>query len=448
MGTGHITVCAMPHAGGFHQASWRREGAKGNDLWNPDLWRDIARTAERGLLDAVFFADNAALWPVPEHLRQHTAKVGVWDALIVASLVATVTEHIGVIATAHTEFQQPYILARQMACLDHLSRGRIGWNIVTAGIAAEYANFGKEQILDKEKLYARATEFVEVVKGLWDSWEDDAYVIDKQSGIFFDPDKLHTLDHQGEFYSARGPLNVMRPPQGYPVLAQAGGSGPGKVLAGTVGELIFTPLNGEAAVTFSKDVREIAAQAGREPSAIKVLSQLMPVVAPTDEEAQEKWATLQRMLHPDLARGVIESLLGEDISGYPLDEPLPETGQHQGIKGYREAVLSFRMPDGRKPTVRELIENYKGPGTVVGSPSTIADYMEKEIASGACDGFALLVQGLPEELEDFVDLVVPELQKRGRFRTTYEPGTFREKLGFARPENQFTVRPESLVSQS
>jgi alkanesulfonate monooxygenase len=398
----------------------------------------MARTAERGLLDAVFFADNAALWPVPEHLRHHTAKVGVWDALIVASLVATVTDRIGIIATAHTEFQQPYILARQMACLDHVSHGRMGWNIVTSGIPAEYSNFGKPQSLDKEERYASATEFVNVVKGLWDSWEDDAYVIDQKSGIFFDPEKLHTLDHKGEFYSVRGPLNVMRPLQGYPVLAQAGGSGPGKVLAGTVGELIFTPLTGATAVSYSKEVRGIAAQAGREPSAIKILSQLTPVVAPTDEEAQEKWVALQRRLHPDIARGVIETMMGQDISGYPLDEPLPETGQWNGVKGFRDAVLSFRMPDGSKPTVRELIENYKGPGTVVGSPSTIADYMENEIASGACDGFALLLQGMPEELEDFVDLVVPELQKRGRFRTAYDQGTFREQLGFARPENQFT----------
>ncbi|MET4901157.1 NtaA/DmoA family FMN-dependent monooxygenase [Paenarthrobacter sp. CC6] len=448
MGTEHITVCAMPHAGGFHQASWRRSGAKGNDIWNPDLWKDIARTAERGLLDAVFFADNAALWPVPEHLRHHTAKVGVWDAIIAASVAASVTDHIGVIATAHTEFQQPYILARQMACLDHLSRGRIGWNIVTSGIPAEYANFGKEQILDKEKIYAKATEFVEVVKGLWDSWEDDAYVIDQDSGVFFDPDKLHTLDHQGKYYSARGPLNVMRSPQGYPVLAQAGGSGPGKVLAGTVGELIFTPLSGEAGIAYRKDIHEVAAQVGRKATDIKVLAQLMPVVAPTDEEAQEKWAELQRLLHPDIARGAIESMLREDISGYPLDEPLPETTSPDAIVGYRDAVLSFRMPDGRKPTVRELIENYKGPGTVVGSPSTIADYMENEIESGACDGFCLLVQGLPEELEDFVNLVVPELQKRGRFRTSYKEGTLRDQLGFARPENQFALKPESLVSQS
>jgi N-acetyl-S-(2-succino)cysteine monooxygenase len=440
----HITVCAMPHAGGFHQGSWRREGTKGNDIWNPELWKDFARTAERGLLDAVFFADNVALWPVPEHLRHHTAKVGVWDAVVAAAMTASATEQIGIIATVHTEFHHPYTLARQIASLDHLTGGRMGWNVVTSGAKSEYDNVGMEPPLDKELVYAKATEFVEVVKGLWDSWEDDAYEIDQESGTFFDPDKLHVLDHQGEFYSARGPLNVMRPPQGYPVFAQAGGSAPGKVLAGTVGELLFTPLTGPAAVAYSNDVREIAAQAGRNPSSIKVLAQLMPVVAPTDEEAQEKWVTLQQLLHPDIARGAIESMLGEDISGYPLDEPLPETGEWSGIKGYRDAVLSFRMPDGSKPTVRELIENYKGPGTIVGSPSTIADYMENQVASGACDGFALLLQGMPEELEDFVDLVVPELQKRGRFRTAYGQGTFREQLGLARPENQFARTPEKL----
>jgi alkanesulfonate monooxygenase len=409
---------------------------------------EIGRTAERGCLDAVFFADNLALWPVPEHLRHHTAKVGVWDALIVASVVAGVTERIGIVATAHTEFQQPYILARQMACLDHYSHGRMGWNIVTSGIPAEYANLGKEPTQSKDQLYARATEYVELVKGLWDSWEDDAYLVDQGAGVFFDPDKLHTLDHKGEFYSSKGPLNVMRPPQGYPVLAQAGGSGPGKVLAGTVGELVFTPLNGAAGVAYRNDIRDIAAKAGRGSQAVKVLAQLMPVVAATDAEAEEKWATLQQLLHPDINRGALESMLGEDISGYPQDEPLPETGETSKIQGYRDAVMSFRMPDGRRPTVRELLANYKGPGTVVGSPATIADYMENEIASGACDGFCLLVQGLPEELDDFVNLVVPELQRRGRFRTSYPAGTFREQLSFARPENQYATTSTIVADRS
>lgn len=446
MATNHITVCAMPHAGGFHQGSWRRPDTKGNDIWNPDLWRDAARTAERGLLDAIFFADNQALWPVPEHLRHHTAKVGVWDALIVASVVAAATEHIGVIATAHTEFHEPYALARQLACLDFVSHGRIGWNIVTSGIPLEVANFSDAEITDPAVRYARATEFVEVVKGLLDSWEDDSYVIDQENGVFFDPDKLHTLNHKGDFFSVRGPLNVMRPPQGYPVFAQAGGSGPGKLLAGTVGELIFTPLSGAPAAAYSAEVKQIAADAGRETSSVKVLAQLMPVVAATDEEANEKWLELQRMLHPDIARGVIEAMLGVDISGFDQDKPLPELPPTQGVQGYRDAVLNFRLLDGRVPTVRELIENYRGPGTVVGSPSTIADYMEAEVDSGACDGFALLLQGMPEELEDFVNFVVPELQRRERFRTEYSAGTFRDRLGIERPAGRYVKVTAGVTS--
>lgn len=437
----HITVCAMPHAGGWHQGSWRRPGASGNDIWNPDLWRNVARTAERGLLDAIFFADNQALWPVPEHLRHHTAKVGVWDALIVASVVASATDKIGIIATAHTEFHEPYSLARQLACLDFLSRGRIGWNIVTSGIPAEMQNFRDAEVNDPEVRYARATEFVEVMKGLWDSWEDDAYLVDQEAGVFFDPDRLHTLDHRGEFFSVKGPLNVMRPPQGYPVFAQAGGSGPGKVLAGTVGELIFTPLSGPAAAAYTREVKQVAVDAGRLASDVTVLAQLTPVVAETDEAANEKWVELQRLLHPDIALGAVESMLGVPIGHYPQDEPLPELPVTKGmIKGYRDSVLNFRMPDGRIPTVRELVENFRGPGTIVGSPATIADYMEAQVDQGACDGFALLMQGMPEELEDFVNLVVPELQRRGRFHNEYAEGTFREKLGITRPVNRNSAR--------
>ncbi|MEW1809957.1 NtaA/DmoA family FMN-dependent monooxygenase [Pseudarthrobacter phenanthrenivorans] len=437
----HITICAMPHAGGWHQASWRRKGAKGNDIWNPELWKGIARTAERGMLDAVFFADNSALWGMPEHLRKYTAKVGGWDAIIAAAMAASVTERIGIVATAQTEYQQPYILARQMACLDYLSGGRIGWNIVTSAFPLEAQNHGMEAMTDKDLRYAKAAEFVEVVKSLWDSWEDDAYVIDQESGIFFDPDKLHTPDHQGQFYSVRGPLNIMRPPQGYPVLAQAGASGPGKVLAGTVADLVFTNASGEAAAAYRKDIHAIAAEAGREPSDVKVLAMLCPVIAPTDEEAQEKWVELQRMLPPELQRSFIELGLG-DTSGFSLDEPLPEkpasTSHSQGLL---DALYNFRMPDGRKPTFGELLENYPGLGTVVGSPTTIADYMENEIESGACDGFVVLMQGVPEELEDFVNFVVPELQKRGRLRTSYgEEMTFRERLGLPRPENQFSKK--------
>jgi FMN-dependent oxidoreductase (nitrilotriacetate monooxygenase family) len=434
----HITVCAMPHAGGWHQASWRRPETVGNDIWNPDLWRSIARTAERGKLDALFFADNLSLWPVPEHLRHHTAKVGVWDAVVLASLAAMSTQRIGIVATVHTEYQQPYILARQMACLDHLSRGRIGWNVVTSAGPQDAANIRREGLVSTETRYARATEFVKVARGLWDSWEDDAYLIDQERGVFFDPAKLHSLNHEGDFFNVRGPLNIMRSPQGYPVLAQAGGSGPGKQLAGEIGELIFTPLTGEAGRAYRSDVLQIAERAGRKASSVKVLSQLMPVVGATDEEAERKWTWLQSHLDPDIARGVLEAMLAVDLSQFPLDEPLPDLGKTDRIQGYRDAVMSFTK-DGRRPTLRELIRDFRGPGTVVGSPKTIADYMEREVDSGVCDGFALLLQGAPEELNDFVDHVVPELQRRKRFRTEYSNTTFRDMLGLERPANQFAA---------
>lgn len=201
--------------------------------------------------------------------------------------------------------------------------------------------------------------------------------------------------------------------------------------------MIFTPLSGDASEAYGQDVRRVAAAAGRDPDSIKILSQLMPVVAPTDVEAEEKWRLLQSKLHPDLARSVVEAMLAIDLSQFPLDEPLPELGKTNSIQGYRDAVLSFTK-DGRKPTVRELIHEYRGPGTIVGSPATIADYMENQVDSGACDGFALLLQGCPEELNDFVDYVVPELQRRGRFRNEYDNATFRDLLKLGRPRNQFS----------
>jgi FMN-dependent oxidoreductase (nitrilotriacetate monooxygenase family) len=440
MTSSHIPVCVMPHAGGWHQASWRRPNTKGNDIWNIDLWLELARTAERGKLDAVFMADNQSLWPVPENLRHHTAKVGVWDALIMATAMASVTERIGLVATAHTEFHQPYELARQLACIDHLSHGRAGWNIVTSAGPQDAKNFSNAGQVSTELRYQKATEFVDVVKKLWDSWEDDAYLIDQEAGIFFDPAKLHATNFAGNHYHVEGPFNVMRPPQGYPVLAQAGSSGPGRHLAATVGEIIFSPLGGAVGKAYRDDVLRIAQEAGRDFGAVKVLAQITPVIGRTGQEANDKWDWLQDNLHPDLARGVVEAMLGIDLSPYPLDEPLPDLGATDRIQGYRDAVLSYSV-DGRTPTVREFLTGFKGPGTLIGDAQTIADHMESEIAAGVCDGFVLCLQGCPEELEDFVDLVVPELRRRGRFRSDYEADTLRGHLGLSRPSNQFAAVP-------
>ncbi|MFI5627008.1 LLM class flavin-dependent oxidoreductase [Nocardioides sp. NPDC051685] len=447
MTSNHINVCVMPHAGGWHKASWRRPDTTGNDIWNPDLWRGIAQTAERGKLDAVFMADNQSVWPMSNELRHLTAKVGVWDALIAVTMMASVTEHIGLIATAHTQFHQPYILARQLACIDHLSGGRTGWNVVTSGSPFDAANFSGAGQVSTELRYDRATEFVALVKKLWDSWEDDAYLIDKEAGVFYDASKMHPTEHHGTHFDVAGPLNIMRPPQGYPVIAQAGSSGPGREFAASVGEVIFTPLTGDAGRAYTEGLREVAASKGRGRADMKVLSQITPVIGRTDQEAQDKWEWLASHLDPRLALDDMEGMLGVDLKGYDLDEPLPELGDNRLTEGYRQAVLSLSI-DGRKPTLRELIARFNVPGTVVGSPETIADYMENEVDSGVCDGFILCLQGTPEELEDFVDLVVPELQRRGRFRTEYEHSTLRETLGFKRPANQFATTLDRVPSEA
>jgi FMN-dependent oxidoreductase (nitrilotriacetate monooxygenase family) len=437
----HIPIATMPHIGGWHGAAWRRPTSRAEDFTNPNLWVELAQIAEGAKLDAVFYGDSFSLWPVPEHLRPFTARIGAWDAMTISSMVAAQTEKIGIIATAHTEFVHPYALARQFATLDRISGGRAGWNLVTSGTPGDQSNFDAiAELASPESRYERAFEYLEVVKGLWDSWEDDAFIIDRAKGVFFDGAKLHAVKHRGKYFNVDGPLNVARPIQGYPVIAQAGGSAPGRQLAGSIGELLFTALSGQAAVGYRSGVRRIAAEAGRVPDRdMTVLAQLTPVVAETHEEAQQKWQFLQENTPEELLRSPVEMMLAHDLSQYPSDMPISELkGIQGGIEGYRQTVLSYRNPDGSIPTIAELVRGFKGPGTVVGSAEEVADYMEAEVAAGACDGFLLFLQGIPDELQDFVDLVIPELRRRGRFRTEYDDdGTLRGRFGFSRPRNQF-----------
>jgi FMN-dependent oxidoreductase (nitrilotriacetate monooxygenase family) len=434
-------ICVLPHAAGYHQASWRRPRTVGNDIWNWDLWRGIAQRAEAARLDAVFLADNVSLWPVPEEVRHRTAKVGGWDAFVMATAMATATSQIGIVATGHTEFYAPYTIARKVACIDHLSRGRAGWNVVTSAGPQDAKNYHDRGQPANHERYARATEFVDVVKGLWDSWDDDAYEIDQAAGRFYDPAKLHELNHHGHFYDVAGPLNVMRPPQGYPVLAQAGLSGPGRRFAGTIGELIFTPLNGSAGRAAAEEIRGFAAEAGRRRDDLRILSQVLPITGRTDAEAEGKWEFLQNAMEMEIARGQVGSMLSLDLSTLPLDQPLPELGTTDRVQGGRDAAKAYIAKRaevlGRPPTVRELIVSYRGSGVVVGSAKTVADYLESEVDSGACDGFVVLTHGLPEDFDDFVSLAIPELQRRGRFRTEYRGSTLRDHLGLRRPVSQY-----------
>lgn len=439
-----MILCGMPHLGSWHYGAWRLPNAQ-NDFWNLEMWREYARRAEAAKFDAVFYADHMSLWPVVESVRHHTAKVGGWDALMLGAVTAEVTEKIGIICTGHTEYQSPYPLARQLAVLDHISGGRAGWNIVTSSGEWEVGNFREGAARPTEERYERAEEFADAVTGLWDSWEDDAYLIDKESGVFYDPEKLHQLNHRGKYYHVDGPLNVMRPPQGHPVLAQAGSSGPGTAFAAKTAELVFTPLSGQAAIDYANRVRSLAAENGRDPSKIRVLEQLLPVVAETDEAAEVKWAEMQSLQNIEVAMSIIQIMLGVDLSGLELDEPVPELEDTNNIRSYREAIMNVRRPDGSKPTLREIVLDWKGPGTVVGSPKTVADWMIAEVDSGACDGFVTLGQAMPDSFNDFFDMVVPELQRRGRFRTEYPEGkTFRERIGLERPANRFVESREQI----
>jgi alkanesulfonate monooxygenase len=330
------------------------------------------------------------------------------------------------------------------ASLDHISRGRSGWNVVTSAGTEQAQNFGKDEQDPVELRYARALEYVDVVRKLWDSWEDDAYIRDREAGIFYDPVKMHVTNHNGEFYKVKGPLNLMRPPQGHPVLAQAGSSGPGKQLAASIGDIIFTPHTGQAAREYRREIKQLAQSMGRDPDSVKVLSQITPVVGQTQQDADDKWAELQRLAHPDILRATVEAMSGLNLAGLDLDQPIPEdVGGVMRVTGYHDAVMDYIRT--QKPTVRELIHGYKGPGTIVGTPCSIADYMESEVDSGACDGFILLVQGMPEELEDFVDMTVPELQRRGRFRSHYEGKTLRDHLGLSVPYNQFEGKASEVL---
>lgn len=443
----NITMCVLPHAGGYHNAAWRRPDGGSDRIWEWEQWKCIAQTAERGLFDAIFIADLVALWPIREDLRHLTTKVGQWDAFTLAAAMAVVTERIGIVATAHTEYNEPYNIARRVASLDHLSRGRAGWNVVTSASQDQAVNFGFDAQIPREERYRRAWEFVEVVTKLWDTWEDDSYLVDKEAGAFYDPTKVRLVEHSGEHYRVRGPLNVMRPPQGHPVIAQAGASGPGRRLAAGIGEIVFTPHSGEVAKAYYDEVKQAAVEMGRDPDDVKILSQINPIVASTDQAAEAEWQRLQEMLDPRLAISTLEFMLDTDLAGLGLDDPIPvPEGESSRLQGYREAV-AHEIKTGN-PTLRDLLHRYRGPGTQVGSAATIADYMETEVDNGSCDGFVLLLQGVPDELESFVEHVVPELQARGRYRAAYDSSTLRGHLGLGRPANTLVGKSRLLSTLS
>jgi alkanesulfonate monooxygenase len=361
-----------------------------------------------------------------------------FDPMILLPALAGATERLGLIATGSTTFDAPFHVARRFASLDHISNGRAGWNVVTTSNPDAALNFGLDDHMEHDERYRRAREFYDVVTGLWDSWADDAFVRDVDSGVFFDPAKMHVLNHKGRYFKVRGPLNVARPVQGWPVIVQAGASEAGRQFAAETAEAIFAGVGNLAdGQAFYADMKGRMRKAGRNPDYLKVLPGAFVVVGDTVEEARRKRAHLDSLVHPDSGLASLSISLGHDASGFELDAPLPEIPQTNASQSGRQRVIDLARRENL--TVRQLAQRVGSYGGLafVGTPATIADAMEEWLVSEGCDGFNVMFPYLPEGLDDFVDRVVPELQRRGIFRREYEGATLRENLGLPRPANRF-----------
>ncbi|MES2205916.1 MAG: LLM class flavin-dependent oxidoreductase [Pseudomonadota bacterium] len=439
-----LRLGAFVQATGHHISAWRHPESQADAGLNFEHYKEITQTAEHAKFDAIFLADSPSLEASDDlETLKRNGKLAKFEPVTLFSALAAVTSHIGFVATASTTYEDPYLLARKFASLDYLSNGRAAWNVVTTGNENAAANFGLEAHPDHSQRYERAEEFVEVVKGLWDSWEDDAFIRDRESGIYFDPEKLHTLNHKGKHFSVKGPLNVARPPQGYPVIIQAGASEAGRDLAARTAEVIFTANQTlEDAQAFYSDVKGRLAEVGRHPDSLKIMPGVFPVIGRTEEEAKEKYEYLQSLIHPSVAWGILKRhYKGVDLSSYSLDDlapPLPEdtNGNKSRLKLVKDLTTRNHL------TLRQLylaVATARGHRTIVGSPESIADQIAEWFLNGAADGFNIMPPILPVGLNDFVQLVVPILQKRGLFRTEYEGKTLRENLGLERPVNQYTL---------
>lgn len=433
------------HLGAFmrpvsiHTAAWRYPGAWPDANFNFQHYQHFVQTLERGRFDAFFMADHLAVMNMPMPALKRSATVTSFDPLTLLPALAVTTRHLGLIATASTTYNDPYHVARKFASLDHISNGRAGWNVVTSANPHEAMNFGHESHMEHDERYVRAREFYEVVTGLWDSWADDAFVRDTDSGIYFDPAKLHVLDHKGKYLSVRGPLNVARPLQGWPVIVQAGASDAGRQLAAETAEVVFSGANNLAdGKAYYADLRQRAAAAGRSPDALKVLPGAFVVVGDSIDEAQEKKRTLDSLVHHDSGMATLGVLLGCDVSGMELDAPLPPIPPSNASQSGRQKLVDMAARD--HMTVRQLAQYVGGSFStleITGTPASIADVMEQWLTEGACDGFNVMFPFLPAGLDDFVDKVVPELQRRGIYRREYSGTTLRENLGLERPSNRF-----------
>jgi FMN-dependent oxidoreductase (nitrilotriacetate monooxygenase family) len=430
---------------GYHPAAWRHPDVPADGTLKFEHYRRSALAAERGKCDLLFFADGIGIRErdVPRgSLARSGYEIVEMEPMTLLPALAVVTERIGLVTTASTTYNEPFHIARKFATLDLISNGRAGWNVVTSWSEAEAKNFNREQHVDYDTRYARAAEFVEVVKGLWDSWEEDAFPLDKQSGQFFDEAKMHRLDHKGTFFSVRGPLNVGRLPQVHPIVVQAGASEQGRELAAATADIVYAVHPSLLlAQAFYADLKRRLPKYGRHADDLKILPALRPVVGRTSEEARAKFDQLQQLLDPLVGLARLSQTFG-DLSGFPIDGPVPLDELGPAELRSISAQLLARVQR-QNPTIRELYQEVAGMGgfCLIGTAGYIADVMQEWFANEACDGFNITPTHLPGGCEDFVEMVTPELQRRGLFRKEYQGRTLRENLGLRRPVNRYAARP-------
>jgi len=433
-----LKLGAFMRPASIHTGAWRYPGAWPDMNFNFAHLKECIQKLERAKFDAFFMADHMAVLNMPTDAlkRSHTATS--FEPFTLLSALSQATERIGLVATGSTTFDAPYHIARRFASLDHISGGRAGWNIVTTSNPDAALNFGMDEHMEHGERYERAREFYDVVTGLWDSWADDAFIRDVDSGVFFDPAKMHVLGHKGEYLKVRGPLNIARPIQGWPVIVQAGASEAGKKLAAETAEAVFTAQSSiEVGRQFYADVKGRMRKLGRNPDHMKILPACFVVVDATVNEAKAKRAKLDSLVNYANSIASLSIALGHDASKLDPDGPLPEIPESNASKSGRDRAIALARKESL--TVRQLAQRLGGYSglAMVGTPKTIADEMEEWLESEASDGFTVMFPYLPGGLDDFVNQVVPELQRRGLFRREYEGKTLRENLGLPRPSNRF-----------
>ena len=421
-----LSIGAFLMRHGHHVAAWRHPDTDldGNVF---QVFKRQVLAAEQACLDTVFFADSVAL----------TNGVPALEPLTLLSALAAVTERIGLIGTATTTYNEPYHVARKFASLDAISHGRAGWNLVTSDNAIEARNFGRDAHVGHAERYARAREFHDVVTGLWNGWDDDAAVNDKARAQLYRPGSVRRLDHHGEHFSVAGPLNVARSAQGHPVVVQAGSSEAGRALAASTAEVVFTAHPAlPSAQAFYRDLKQRVAAAGRHPDSLKIMPGLFAVVGRSEAEAQDKFGVLQELVQPEVGLALLGRMIGNfDLSGHDVDGPLPELPLTDDGQRSRQQLLT-NLAQGENLTIRQLYQRIaggRGHFTVIGTAQTVADQMQQWFEEGGADGFNFMAPHLPGGLDDFLQDVVPELQRRGLFRTKYAGTTLREHLGLAKP---------------